>query len=104
MKILPKDNTAKAVKSAIQKVACSCVVASVGIGVGFGEPSTQDVKKQIEALKKENELLELERKNQMLKGENKDLQTQINEAKKQNQALKNANERERERVASQVKA
>lgn len=52
MKILPKDNTAKAVKSAIQKVACACVVASIGIGVGFGEPSTQDVKKQIEALKK----------------------------------------------------
>ena len=63
--------------------------------LAHAEPTSQEIQKQIEALKKENELLELERKNKSLK--DGDLQSQINDERRKNQSLRGANERERER-------
>ena len=84
------NNTSK-----LARFALAGVFASIFGTLAYAEPTSQEIQKQIEALKKENELLELERKNKSLKGD--DLQSQINDERRKNQSLKSANERERER-------
>ena len=90
-----KNNNA----SKLARFTLAGIFASVFAGIfgtlAYAEPTSQDIQKQIEALKKENELLELERKNQSLKDD--DLQRQINDERRKNQSLKGANQRERER-------
>ena len=85
--------------SKLARFTLAGIFASVFAGIfgtlAYAEPTSQDIQKQIEALKKENELLELERKNQSLKDD--DLQRQINDERRKNQSLKGANQRERER-------
>ena len=90
------NNTSKLARFALAAIFAG-VFASIFGTLAYAEPTSQEIQKQIEALKKENELLELERKNKSLKGD--DLQSQINDERRKNQSLKSANERERERVA-----